>query len=449
VVDRRRERLGLLRGAEEGEGLEEALSPDRTALEPLPHTDDDRMPLPTADAYRDFMYGMIRAVLEEIGPRESCSENERRLGRRLVDAWRGFGLDVRTETFTCNPKAFLGFIPIATLLYLLATIAYWIWPLVCFVLATASFALLWFELLRYRELVDPLFAEAQGENVVGVLKPAGEVRRRVIVSAHQDSAYEFNLWYFLKGAAVPVMVIGFAAVLVPMIGGLLKGLSGAGTESHAFNVVGFVAMGLYPIVGLNFFFHTYAVVPGAMDDLAGISVVTATARALSDARRDGHALQGTEVVVLAVSSEEAGLRGAKRFAAAHRAELHEIPTFVINVDGVYDERYLTVVSRELTTGVRHDARLIQLAKERAAARGFVHHQHVIPLGATDATAFAHEGIATVALLCQDATRLVPNYHTRLDTLDHVRPQSLGVMLQLVLDMIEEIDRGACDAPRPA
>jgi len=395
-----------------------------------------------ADAYRDYMYGLVRTVLDEIGARESCSENERRLGRYLADEWRGLGLDVRSEPFTCNPKAFLGFIPIATLLYLLATIAYWLLPSLCFVLAAASLALLWFELLRYRELIDPLFREAQGENVVGVLRPAGEIRRRVIVSAHQDSAYEFNLWYFLKGAAVPVMVIGFAAVLVPLVGGLLKSLAGAGNESHAFNVVGFVAIALYPIVGLNFFFHTYAVVPGAMDDLAGISVITGVAKALSDAARDGAgALQSTEVVVLAVSSEEAGLRGAKRFATTHAAELHALPTFVVNVDGVYDERHLTIVHRELTTGVRHDPRLVQLARERAESRGRAYHQHMIPLGATDATAFAQVGVPTVTLLCQDATRLVPNYHTRLDTIEHVRPQSLTVMLQLVLDMIEEIDRG--------
>ncbi len=403
-----------------------------------------RRTLPSADASRDSLYAFVRAALEEIGPRESCSESERRLERRLADAWRGLGLDVRTESFACHPKAFLGFIPIATLLYLLATIAYWVWPLVCVLLAAAAFALIWFELLRYRELIDPLFGEAQGENVVGVLKPAGETKRRVVVSAHQDSAYEFNLWYFLKGAAVPVMIVGFGAVMVPLIGGLLKFLLDDDNDSRVFDVVGFVAIALYPVVGLNFFFHTCSVVPGAMDDLAGISVVDGVARALADARREGHALQNTEVLVLALSSEEAGLRGAKRFAERHRAELHATPTFVINVDGVYDERYLTIIRRELTTGVRHDPRLVRLARERAEARGFTYHQHVIPFGASDGTAFAQAGVPSATLLCQDATRLVPNYHTRLDTLEHVRPESLRVMLQLVLDMIEEIDRGACD-----
>lgn len=401
------------------------------------------MPSLNADAYRDYMYDLVRTVLERIGARESCSESERRLGRHLADEWRALGLAVRSETFTCNPKAFLGFIPIATLLYMLAILAYWRLPFLCFLLAGASFALLWAELLRYRELIDPLFPAAQGENVIGVLAPAGEVRRRVIVSAHQDSAYEFNLWFFFKETAVPIMVVGFAAALVPMVGGLLKSLGGAGGESYAFDVVGLVATALAPVVGLNFYFHSYAVVPGAMDDLAGISVITGVAKALSDAKRAGRdVLQGTEVVVLALSSEEAGLRGAKRFAAAHRDELHALPTFVVNVDGVYDERHLTVIHRELTTGVRHDPRLVQLAKNSARARGFAHHEHLIPLGATDATAFAQVGVPTVALLCQDATRLVPNYHTRLDTLEHVRPQSLSVMLQLVLDMIEEIDRAA-------
>lgn len=404
------------------------------------------MPLPNADTRRESMHAFVRTVLEEIGARESCSENERRLGRRLAERWRALGLDVRSETFTCHPKAFLGVIPIATLLYLLATITYWMAPFLCFLLALASFTLLTVEVLRYRELADPLFAEAQGENVIGVVAPAGEVRRRVIVSAHQDSAYEFNLWYFLKGAAVPVMIIGFAAALVPLFDGLAKSLAGAGNESHAFNVVGFVALALYPVVGLNFFFHTYAVVPGAMDDLAGISVIDAVAHVLGDARRDGQALEHTEVVVLAVSCEEAGLRGAKRFAERHRAALHDVPTCVINVDGVYDERHLTVIDRELSTGVRHHAGLVHLARERAAARGRVIHQHAIPLGVTDATAFAQVGVPTVALLCQDATRLVPNYHTRLDTLDHVRPESLSVMLQLVLDMIEHLDRESGNVP---
>src|SRR5262249_9534620 len=162
-----------------------------------------------------------------------------------------------------------------------------------------------------------LFPAAEGENVIGVIRPRGEVRRRVIVSAHQDSAYEFNLWFFLKNAAIPVNVIAFVAPFVPLLGGLAKSV--AGVDSHAFDVIGYICIGLYPIVGLNFFFHTYTVVPGAMDDLAGISVLAGVAKALTDA--DAAQLEHTEVRLLAASSEEAGLRGSKRYAAAHQREL--------------------------------------------------------------------------------------------------------------------------------
>ena len=393
-----------------------------------------------AARYQAAMYEFIAGVLSDIGARESCSANERRLGQRLADLWRTLGHEVRTERFVCHPKAFLGFIPFSALLYLAATICYWISPLTCALLAGVAAALLVFELLRYRELVDALFPRAEGENVIAVIAPRGAVRQRVIVSAHQDSAYEFNLWYFLKNAAIPVMVIAFVAVFVPLFGGLAKALAGAAGQSHGFDVVGYVCMGLYPFVGLNVFFHTYTVVPGAMDDLAGISVLTGVAQALADAGREGGpALEHTEVRLLAASSEEAGLRGAKRYAAAHHDELTAIPSYGLFVDGVYDERFLTVLSRELTTSVRHTPRLVQLAKEVAAAHAWRIHERTLLLGATDATAFAQAGVATVCLLCQDTSRLVPNYHTRLDTIDRVRPESLGVMLQLVLDMIERLD----------
>ena len=130
------------------------------------------------------------------------------------------------------------------------------------------------------------------------------------------------------------------------------------------------------------------------------------------------------VLALVVRGGRAARREALR-GDAPRASCTPFPTFVVNVDGVYDERHLTIIDRELTTGVRHDpasGSARQGASPRRAAA--CSHQHVIPLGATDATAFAQVGVPTVALLCQDATRLVPNYHTRLDTIEHVRPESL-------------------------
>jgi acetylornithine deacetylase/succinyl-diaminopimelate desuccinylase-like protein len=397
-----------------------------------------------AQRQRDEMLGFMETVLEEVGPRESCSEAEGRLGEMLRRRWSDLGLTVQDHSFRCHPRAALGFILITVGLYLGAAACYWAAPGLSALLAAVALALLVFQLLRVRELVDPLFPEAEGRNVVARIPPAGECRRRVVVSAHQDSAYEFNLWYFLKNAAIPVMVVTVIAPVVPLAGGLAQ-LLGGSAESGFLHGLGVLGLALYPVVGLNLFFHTCTVVPGAMDDLAGIAVLDGVAQVLTDGESgEKPALANTEVLLLATSAEEAGLRGARRYARDHRSELLAMPCHVLNVDGVYDEQFLTVVAREFALGVRHDPRLVDLAERVAERRGWKLRRGIIPFGATDAAEFTRAGISSVQLGCQDITRLAPNYHTRLDTLERVRPESLVVMLQVVLDMIAEIDAGALD-----
>ena len=111
------------------------------------------------------------------------------------------------------------------------------------------------------------------------------------------------------------------------------------------------------------------------------------------------------------------------------------------MDGIYDEKYLTVVNREIRTGARHDPYLIKLAQEAAAQRGWPIKTLPIPMGASDAAAFSREGrVPSTCVLCQDVSKLVFNYHTRFDTIEHIRPESLVVSLQLVIDMLEKLDR---------
>jgi hypothetical protein len=389
------------------------------------------------DRYTAESYRLMGQVLSEIGPRESCSQSERLLGRLLAERWRGLGHRVCSQHFCCRPKAFLGVIPIAALLYLVAIASFWRWPLLCALLSAAAVVAIVLELVRYREFLDPLFREEEGENVAAVISPQGPAKRRVVVSAHQDSSYEFNLWLIFRDAGVVMMVLALAAPFAPLVGGLGRAIGGGGFET-----LGWIGLALSPVVILHLFFHTFSVVPGAMDDLAGIAVLDGVARALAESRdRAGPRLEHTEVVLLATSAEEAGLRGAKRFVSAQLAELTAVPSYGLFVDGVYDERYLAVIDREWATGARHDPRLVKLAMAVAAGRGWPMQRRAIPFGASDASAFSTAGIPSVALLCQDMSRLAPNYHTRRDTLDRVRPESIGVVLELVLEMLERIDRG--------
>jgi len=62
-------------------------------------------------------------------------------------------------------------------------------------------------------------------------------------------------------------------------------------------------------------------------------------------------------------------------------------------------------------------------------------------GGSDAAPFSLSGISATWLSAYDHSRFGPNFHTRYDTCEHVRPESLSVMLQLVIEMIQRIDKG--------
>jgi aminopeptidase YwaD len=401
-----------------------------------------------ADKYQDYMYGLVRRVVDEIGPRPACSQAEKRLGRLLAEGWQTVCDRVETEAFTCRPGAFLGAIRLSAVLCLVSVVLYWFYPFAAFVVASLGLIMLVLELGRYREFVDFLFLPEQGENVVGTIRPPGEAKRRVIVSAHLDSAYEFRLWRLLGTAAVPVMALALVGILIALGGSLARTIAYLGGSEYAtaFTVVGIVMAAFSPVVALFLLFQSSRAVPGAMDDLSGIAVVDATGRYLHESRSaGGFCPENTEVVLLATSSEEAGLRGAKRYVKKHAAELKRTPTYGIFLESTADEKHLTVATGELFTGARHDRGLVELARTVAAGYGWHAKSKSVPLGATDASAFSKRGIRATCLLSQDTTRLVPNYHTREDTPEHVRPEALTATLQMVIEMIRRIDSAQDDA----
>ncbi len=396
-----------------------------------------------ADDYKNYMYDFIDRVVNTAGPRPSCSENERKAGRMLAEELDPLCDEVKIEPFTCNPNAFLGFFPLIVGLYMVSLIFYWLWPPVAVVLMAGAILVYVLESVLYKEFIDRFFKPGGSENIIGIIKPKGTVTRRVIVSGHLDSAYEFNLWFMFKNMAVPIMIVTISAYAYLFAVSLVRTLAmfdqagGAGV----FDTLGIIALALAPFVTLFLFFHTYSPVPGAMDDMAGVAVTAGLGKLLHDAKNDGESFpEHTEIVLIGMGCEEAGLRGAKRYAAKHINDTRSVPTYGIFLDGIYDERHLTVIHREVSTRAVHDRRLVELAGKVAADHNFPIKKTVIPIGATDASAFSLAGIPSVCLLCQDTSRLVPNYHTRYDTIDRIRPESLAVMLEVVAGMVDQIDR---------
>jgi hypothetical protein len=48
------------------------------------------------------------------------------------------------------------------------------------------------EFLLYKQFMDPFYKKVEGHNLVGVRKPRGDVKRRIVISGHIDAAYEWR-----------------------------------------------------------------------------------------------------------------------------------------------------------------------------------------------------------------------------------------------------------------
>ncbi|MGQ9704503.1 MAG: hypothetical protein ACUVS1_07980 [Actinomycetota bacterium] len=100
-----------------------------------------------ADRYADYMHGLVDRVIREIGPRESCSEQERELGRLFAEEVGDACQEVRFEEFFCSPKAFLGFFPFLVTGYLAALVLYYVLPPLSLIIAAVCVGILFFEVV--------------------------------------------------------------------------------------------------------------------------------------------------------------------------------------------------------------------------------------------------------------------------------------------------------------
>ncbi len=101
-----------------------------------------------------------------------------------------------------------------------------------------------------------------------------------------DSAYEFNFNIYLKSAADPVQMAGMLAVVITFCGCLAKTMAYFNVYSNAAALtgVGIALIALSPIAVLFLFFTSWKAVPGAGDDMAGVSVVAGLCRYLGEAK---------------------------------------------------------------------------------------------------------------------------------------------------------------------
>ena len=414
----------------------------------------------------DYMYNIIQKIIDECGPRMPCSPQEAKGAAMIKKELEETCDEVSMEPFTCHPRAALGWIRIDIFLVILSFSCFFLaqlflanfWALilaiVVFGLNLLAFLFEWYEFFNYKEFIDPLFKEKASQNVIGKFKAEKEMKNIIIFSGHTDSQYQFNLLTYLKGGYGIISLLGLGILflwlgvsIIFLFLTILAFAVGFSIIYEAFfNIaIWFLIIGGIPLIALLFFTtpgERANKVPGAVDNLSAVAVVLGLGRYLK--KNKDIIPKNTEIRLISFGCEEAFLRGAYRYVAAHLDELKEHNTECINIEIIQNTDKIIILNYEPTTRTRHSEELVQKVYKavelvdikakisRMGGDSPLERLIGITSGGTDATAFSKSDIKACTITSGDFLEISEYWHTPRDTFDKIKQGSLENALRVCI-----------------
>ena len=406
----------------------------------------------------DYMYNLVEKIVEEVGPRMSCSLQEAEGAKIIKTELEQTCDEVVVESFTCHPKAFLGWIKMIIIMTFVSMIFYlfmqWVsgilligFSLFSFLLTFLSFLIMWEEFFNYNEFIDALFRKKKSQNVIGKFRLKEEQKKIIIFSSHIDSALQFNLlkllgWGFIPLAFVGILIIltwlvlSFINLIIIIIGfATLKGI-------FLWTTYWLLIIGTLCFIGLFFFVplgDKGNVVPGAVDNLSSCSVIVGLGRYIN--KHKEIIPKNTEIRLISFGCEESGLRGSRRYVSAHLEELKKIDAVVVNMDGLETPDRFHIIEYEPTTRTRHSEEVIQkllkaaeLVGIKAKRLGAGKLEKILGRlsGGSDAATFSKANIKAAFLNSADWKHRSSYYHQDADSPDKIRGGTLENALKICI-----------------
>jgi len=384
----------------------------------------------------------IRTLSGTIGGRGSCTPEERRAAEYVADEMRRVGVaDVRLERYRGTPSTYRPYI-LAFAAALAGTVLVWAAP----GRGTLTAAALLSALGLWGMLAETDFSaswmrwflpRADSQNAVGVLPPAGEVRQRVVLSAHLDTHrtpifYSSPTWHALFSTLVAVVFLSMALTAVAYgLGALFLGTW--------VRWIGLVAAAILVFI-LSLFLHADQTPfsPGANDDASGVGVILSLAQRLTQ-----EPLAHTEVWLALTGCEEVSSYGMVSFLNAHAAELGPAAVYLI-LDQVAVGRLSYVTADGLIIKRKTHPRALAVARRAAAALPDLQVGEHVGIAYTDAAVATKRGLASLSLdsLPVAGAEQSSNWHQMSDTIDMVDPQTLADAYIFTWQILQEIDQAS-------
>lgn len=397
----------------------------------------------------EYMVSEITHICKDFEKRDPGSKGEQQACEYMADVLKNeCGCErADVESFKENPGSFFGWIYF-TITFVLAAVAIsFFYPLVSIILIVVGLLIVFMQFGLYKKFIDRLFPEKTGHNVTAVKSCKGEVKRRIFFNGHPDAAWEWPVNYKLGGVGFEghAVICGIGAVYYLVISIMLVAKNGLKYVSfdadETLGLLRLIGLVFVPfLIGLYWMWNENRVVDGANDNLSGCYMGIAILKALKE---EGIEFENTEVGVILTGSEEAGLRGAKAWCAAHKGEFDDVPTFIFSYDTIHDPKYLMTNYRDLNGTVKADKDVSDLFMEAAKELDISCKKGWVPPlgGATDSAAFAQAGFRATGVTGLNH-KLEDYYHTRRDTYDNMNEQGLADCFAISVKALEMFDNGA-------
>jgi aminopeptidase YwaD len=193
-----------------------------------------------------------------------------------------------------------------------------------------------------------------------------------------------------------------------------------------------------------FFMMSKAPSPGAGDNLNSTSMLASIAQYFHSERENGSPLKNTRLIFLSTDGEEIGQRGAIQFVKSHYSQLHEIPTFVFNVDSVFRLQNLKIFTRDRNFTCKLSDEMASDICEVAVNLGLVLKKGPIPFGGggTDAGAFAMADIEAISIIGMPTGFISKDhlYHTSKDLVENIELGAVRAILNIATGYIKYKDQ---------
>lgn len=395
--------------------------------------------------YANYTARAIKKVCKEIGPRFAGSEEEKKGIEFMSEELKTCCDEVRTDSYTVHPKAFLGWIPLSVVLMILSSVLFFVAQYfeitpIFYVPAALSVISLFFivtEFLFYKETLDAFLPKKTSHNTYGIRKASGETKRRIIFAGHADSSMEWRFTYY-GGAKLVTFIV--AASLVGVLFVLACGIFAAVkcsidpefVSSTVIDILSYIMLGFIVLfIAASFFYDKKRIVEGANDDLTGCFTSIAILKFMQD---NNIRFENTEVVALCTGSEGIGLRGAKDFCEKHGKEFSDVETVFVALDTLRDYDFMAIYSKDMTGTVKNDPEVCNLIKAGGKLAGYDLPYKTVSLGATDAAAVSKSkcSIKAASFAAMDPAP-ARYYHTRLDTHENLDLKTIEACVDICLE----------------